>query len=129
MPADMAPDMIDEFPALAIAASCATGETHMAGLGELRVKESDRLTAIAAGLKANGVEVQAGAETLSVTGGVVKGGGLVATHHDHRIAMAFLCLGLVAEKPVGIDDTAMIATSFPNFFDLMNALGAGFDKS
>ena len=127
VPADMAPDMIDEFPALAIAASCASGDTHMAGLGELRVKESDRLTAIAAGLASNGVRVQEGAETLSVTGGPVTGGGLVATHHDHRIAMAFLCLGLVAENPVGIDDTAMIATSFPNFFDLMNTLGAGFD--
>lgn len=129
VPADLAPDMIDEFPALAIAASCAKGTTHMAGLGELRVKESDRLAAMAAGLEANGVTAHEGEDTLSVTGGAVKGGGLVATHHDHRIAMAFLCLGLVADKPVGIDDTTMIATSFPNFFTLMNTLGAGFEQS
>ena len=130
--ADKAPDMIDEFPALAIAAASAQGTTHMAGLAELRVKESDRLAAMEAGLKANGVSVEAGEDWLTVigkgvTGGGVTGGGLVETHHDHRIAMAFLCLGLVADKPVTVDDRAMIATSFPEFFDLMAGLGAQID--
>jgi 3-phosphoshikimate 1-carboxyvinyltransferase len=124
--AEMAPDMIDEYPALAVAAACASGTTHMQGLAELRVKESDRLAAIADGLRANGVEVQDGESDLRVRGGPIAGGGLVATHHDHRIAMAFLCLGLAAEKPVSIDDGSMIATSFPSFFTLMNDLGAGF---
>jgi len=125
--ADIAPDMIDEYPALAIAAAAAEGTTHMTGLAELRVKESDRLAAIEAGLKANGVAVEAGADWLKVTGGPIKGGGLVATHHDHRIAMAFLCLGLSAEAPVSIDDSTMIATSFPTFFALMADLGAEID--
>ncbi len=125
--ADIAPDMIDEYPALAIAAAAAEGTTHMTGLAELRVKESDRLAAIEAGLKANGVAVEAGADWLKVTGGPIKGGGLVATHHDHRIAMAFLCLGLSAEAPVSIDDSTMIATSFPTFFALMADLGADID--
>ena len=130
VPADMAPDMIDEFPALAMAAACADGTTHMAGLGELRVKESDRLAAIAEGLAANGVAVEAGADSLTVQGMArVPGGAVVATHHDHRIAMAFLCLGLVAERAIGVDDISMIATSFPNFFVEMNRLGAGFDAS
>lgn len=125
--ADIAPDMIDEYPALAIAAAAAEGTTHMTGLAELRVKESDRLAAIEAGLKANGVAVEAGADWLKVTGGPIKGGGLVATHHDHRIAMAFLCLGLSADAPVSIDDSTMIATSFPTFFALMADLGADID--
>ena len=125
--ASIAPDMIDEYPALAVAAAAAQGTTHMAGLGELRVKESDRLAAIVAGLKANGVAVDSGEDWLAVTGGTVAGGGTVATHHDHRIAMAFLCLGLIAEQPVMIDDAAMIATSFPDFFSLMAGLGARFE--
>ena len=125
--ASIAPDMIDEYPALAVAAAAAHGTTHMAGLGELRVKESDRLAAIVAGLKANGVAVESGEDWLTVTGGSVAGGGMVATHHDHRIAMAFLCLGLIAETPVQIDDATMIATSFPDFFSLMGDLGAAFD--
>jgi 3-phosphoshikimate 1-carboxyvinyltransferase len=129
--ADIAPDMIDEFPALAIAAASAQGTTHMAGLAELRVKESDRLAAMEAGLKANGVTVEAGEDWLRVTGSgpntSVAGGGMVETHHDHRIAMAFLCLGLVAEQPVSVDDRAMIATSFPEFFSLMATLGAQID--
>ena len=128
VPAEMAPDMIDEYPALAVAAAAAKGTTHMAGLEELRVKESDRLAAIADGLTANGVHVESGADWLAVTGGPVIGGGIVATHHDHRIAMAFLCLGLIAEQPVMIDDAAMIATSFPDFFDLMSDLGARFER-
>jgi len=135
--AEMAPDMIDEFPALAIAAASAQGITHMAGLAELRVKESDRLAAIAAGLTANGVAVETGADWLRVTGSPIegspiagtgiKGGGIVETHHDHRIAMAFLCLGLVANHRVTVDDRAMIATSFPEFFDVMAGLGAQID--
>lgn len=127
VPAAIAPDMIDEYPALAMAAAAAQGTTHMAGLGELRVKESDRLAAIHAGLEANGVAVESGDDWLAVTGGPVRGGGTVATHHDHRIAMAFLCLGLMAENPVSIDDARMIATSFPDFFKLMAELGAEFD--
>ena len=124
---DTAPDMIDEFPALAVAAAAANGTSHMAGLAELRVKESDRLAAIEAGLRANGVAVEAGDDWLRVTGGPIAGGATVATHHDHRIAMAFLCLGLIAEQPVAVDDRAMIATSFPNFFELMQSLGAQID--
>ena len=124
---ETAPDMIDEFPALAIAAAAAEGTSHMAGLAELRVKESDRLAAMQAGLKANGVQVQAGDDWLRVTGGPIAGGARVKTHHDHRIAMAFLCLGLIAEQPVTVDDRTMIATSFPQFFDLMRDLGAHID--
>lgn len=127
VPAAIAPDMIDEYPALAVAAAIADGTTHMAGLAELRVKESDRLAAMATGLAANGVAVESGDDWLAVTGGPVTGGGTVATHHDHRIAMAFLCLGLTAETPVMIDDAAMIATSFPDFFALMRGLGVAFD--
>jgi 3-phosphoshikimate 1-carboxyvinyltransferase len=126
---DIAPDMIDEYPALAVAASVAEGVTHMAGLAELRVKESDRLAAIANGLKANGVTLESGDDWLKVTGGTFKGGGLVQTHHDHRIAMAFLCLGLAAENPVEIDDAAMIATSFPSFFELMAKLNVEFSDA
>ncbi len=99
----------------------------MAGLAELRVKESDRLAAMEAGLKANGVQVEAGDDWLRVTGGPIVGGARVKTHHDHRIAMAFLCLGLIAEQPVTVDDRTMIATSFPQFFDLMRDLGAQID--
>ena len=124
VPAELAPDMIDEYPALAVAAACAEGDTHMLGLAELRVKESDRLAAIADGLAANGVPVEAGDSDLRIRGGRPAGGGTVETRHDHRIAMAFLGLGLVSEAPVTVDDTAMIATSFPNFFELMNGLGA-----
>ena len=124
---ETAPDMIDEFPALAVAAAAAEGTSHMAGLAELRVKESDRLAAMEAGLKANGVQVEAGDDWLRVTGGPIVGGARVKTHHDHRIAMAFLCLGLIAEQPVTVDDRTMIATSFPQFFDLMRDLGAQID--
>lgn len=125
--AELAPSMIDEYPALAVAAAAAEGETRMHGLAELRVKESDRLAAIADGLAANQVAVEAGADSLRVTGGPIAGGGQVVTHHDHRIAMAFLVLGLAAQAPVEIDDRAMIATSFPEFFELMQALGAAFE--
>jgi 3-phosphoshikimate 1-carboxyvinyltransferase len=127
VPADRAPSMIDEYPVLAVAASFAEGETLMQGLDELRVKESDRLAAVARGLEANGVDCTEGKESLSVRGapgGRGLGGGTVATHLDHRIAMAFLVMGLASEKPVTVDDRAMIATSFPEFMPLMAALGA-----
>ncbi|MGB3020676.1 MAG: 3-phosphoshikimate 1-carboxyvinyltransferase [Methyloceanibacter sp.] len=122
-----APSMIDEYPVLAVIAAFAEGETRMEGLSELRVKESDRLAATLAGLVACGAEARIEGDDLIVTGrGAVRGGGLVATHMDHRLAMAFLILGLGAEQPVTVDDTAMIATSFPDFVPLMTKLGAEF---
>jgi 3-phosphoshikimate 1-carboxyvinyltransferase len=127
IPPGRAPSMIDEYPALACLAAYAEGETRMRGLSELKVKESDRLAATAAGLDACGVEARVEGDDLIVMGqGSVKGGSLVATHMDHRIAMAFLTLGLGARDPVKIDDTSMIATSFPNFLELMTRLGAEF---
>ena len=130
VPPERAPSMIDEYPVLAVAAAFARGETLMQGLDELRVKESDRLAAVARGLEANGVDCTEGKDWLSVRGapgGKKIGGGMVETHLDHRIAMAFLVMGLAAEKPVTIDDRAMIATSFPEFMGLMRALGAEID--
>jgi 3-phosphoshikimate 1-carboxyvinyltransferase len=127
VPAERAPSMIDEYPVLACLAAYARGETQMAGLAELKVKESDRLAATVAGLQANGVAARAQGDTLIVEGGKgVRGGGTVATHLDHRIAMAFLTLGLGAERPVAVDDAGMIATSFPEFRPLMLQLGASF---
>jgi 3-phosphoshikimate 1-carboxyvinyltransferase len=117
--------MIDEYPVLAVAASFAEGTTVMRGLKELRVKESDRLAAVAAGLRANGVEVEIDGDDLIVHGrSQARGGGTVLTHMDHRIAMAFLMMGLASEKPVGVDDAAFIATSFPGFAATMRGLGA-----
>ena len=124
VPAERAPSMIDEYPVLAVAAAFAEGQTRMQGLEELRVKESDRLAAVAAGLRANGVAHGEGEDWLTVTGGTVPGGGTVTTHLDHRIAMSFLVMGLAAEAPVSVDSTQMIATSFPTFLDLMTGLGA-----
>ena len=125
VPAARAPSMIDEYPVLAVAASFAEGRTVMRGLGELRVKESDRLSAVADGLRANGVEVAIEGDDLIVVGrGHADGGGLVATHMDHRIAMAFLVMGLATQKPVAIDDVSFIATSFPGFVPMMRGLGA-----
>ncbi len=128
VPPERAPSMIDEYPMLACLAAFAEGETRMEGLSELKVKESDRLAATEAGLKACGVEAYVEGDDLIVrgAGGEVKGGGLVKTHMDHRIAMAFLTLGLGARSPVTVDDTAMIATSFPSFAALMSSLGAVF---
>ena len=120
-----APAMIDEYPVLAVAAAFAEGTTVMRGLKELRVKESDRLAATAALLRANGVAVDIEGDDLAVHGkGHAAGGGLVATHMDHRIAMAALVMGLASDKPVAVDDGAFIATSFPGFADLMRSLGA-----
>ncbi len=131
VPPSLAPSMIDEYPVLAVAAAFAQGETVMDGLEELRVKESDRLTAVARGLEANGVDCTEGKASLSVRGnpggkglGAVSQNALVETHLDHRIAMAFLVMGLATEKTVTIDDATMIATSFPEFMPLMQKAGA-----
>ena len=126
VPAERAPRMIDEYPILAVAASFAAGRTVMRGLGELRVKESDRLTAIAKGLAACGVTVAVEGDDLIVEGqgGKPRGGAAIATHLDHRPAMAFLVFGMAAQRPVAIDDGAPIDTSFPEFVGLMNGLGA-----
>jgi 3-phosphoshikimate 1-carboxyvinyltransferase len=125
VPASRAPSMIDEYPILAVLASFAEGVTHMRGLKELRVKESDRLAATADMLRINGVEVAIEGDDLIVQGkGRALGGGEVTTHMDHRIAMAALVMGLASDNPVRIDDSAFIATSFPGFVDLMRGLGA-----
>jgi len=125
-PAGRAPSMIDEYPVLAVAASFAEGTTRMQGLHELRVKECDRLAAVAAGLAEAGVRHDIQGDDLVVhgEGGSVRGGGTVATHLDHRIAMAFLVMGLATQEPMTVDDGAMIQTSFPTFIPLMRELGA-----
>ena len=119
--------MIDEYPVLAAVAGYAEGATRMEGLEELKVKESDRLTATAEALIANGVVARADGDKLIVEGtGQVPGGGMVETQMDHRIAMAFLTMGLASEAPIGIDDASMIVTSFPEFKSLMETLGAAY---
>jgi 3-phosphoshikimate 1-carboxyvinyltransferase len=124
VPATRAPSMIDEYPVLAVAASFAEGDTVMRGLKELRVKESDRLAATAQMLRVNGVAVDIDGDDLIVHGrGHVPGGGLVATHMDHRIAMSALVMGLASDRPVKVDDATFIATSFPGFADMMRRLG------
>ncbi len=124
VPAARAPSMIDEYPVLAAVAATAQGVTRMHGLGELRVKESDRLAATAAMLAVNGVRVEIEGDTLIVHGNRVAGGGLVATHMDHRLAMSALVLGQGSDAPVRVDDTSFIATSFPGFVELMRGVGA-----
>jgi 3-phosphoshikimate 1-carboxyvinyltransferase len=125
VPAARAPAMIDEYPVLAVAASFADGTTRMRGLAELRVKESDRLAATAEMLRANGVEVAIEGDDLIVRGqGRARGGGVVATHMDHRLAMSALVMGLASDDPVGVDDMSFVATSFPGFADMMRSLGA-----
>ena len=130
--ADRAPSMIDEYPVLAVAAAFAEGETRLEGLGELRVKESDRLAAIAKGLRAAGVELAETEDSLTIrgVGGGMKsipGGVRIEANLDHRIAMAFLVLGMVADAAIEIDDGATINTSFPGFTGLMNGLGANIE--
>ena len=128
VPPERAPSMIDEYPVLGIAAACAEGTTRMLGVGELRVKESDRLAMTAAGLDACGITVDAERESLTVQGaGVPEGGATVATELDHRIAMSFLVLGMATRSPVAIDDAQPIETSFPGFAALMNGLGASMN--
>jgi 3-phosphoshikimate 1-carboxyvinyltransferase len=130
VPPERAPSMIDEYPILAIAASFAEGDTRFEGIGELRVKESDRIASVVAGLVANGVTVEEGPESLVVHGRPkVAGGGTVATHLDHRIAMSFLVLGMAAEEAVTVDDGAPIATSFPEFRAMMTGLGADVEEA
>jgi 3-phosphoshikimate 1-carboxyvinyltransferase len=125
VPPQRAPAMIDEYLVLAVAASFADGTTRMRGLQELRVKESDRLAATADMLRVNGVAAEIEGDDLIVEGrGRAPGGGTVATHMDHRLAMSGLVMGLASEKPVAIDDGAFIATSFPGFVDMMRGLGA-----
>ncbi len=133
VPAARAPSMIDEYPILAVAAACAKGTTLMQGLGELRVKESDRLAAVARGLAACGVAVEEGPDSLTVhgtgappSGGAPPGGAVVASELDHRIAMSFLVLGLASQRPVTIDDDAPVETSFPGFAAAMAGIGARF---
>jgi 3-phosphoshikimate 1-carboxyvinyltransferase len=133
VPAGRAPSMIDEYPILAVAAACARGTTLMHGLGELRVKESDRLGVVARGLAACGVAVEEGPDSLTVhgtgaapRGGAPLGGAVVASELDHRIAMSFLVLGLASERSVTIDDDAPIETSFPGFTAAMAGIGAHF---
>lgn len=125
VPPERAPTMIDEYPCLAVLSAFAKGETHMRGLSELRVKECDRLNVTAAGLQACGIQHSINGDDLSVFGQEkVRGGALVKTELDHRIAMSFLILGLASERPVTVDDISMIATSFPEFPDLLLQLGA-----
>jgi 3-phosphoshikimate 1-carboxyvinyltransferase len=124
--------MIDEYPILSVVAANATGQTVMRGVKELRVKESDRIDAMATGLRANGIEVEDGPDWWIVTGkgaGNVPGGGLTESHLDHRIAMSFLCLGMSAQNPVRVDDASPIVTSFPIFEPLMAALGASLERT
>nr|WP_256360020.1 MULTISPECIES: 3-phosphoshikimate 1-carboxyvinyltransferase [unclassified Brevundimonas] len=124
VPETRAASMIDEYPILAATAAFAEGQTIMRGVGEMRVKESDRIRLMVDGLRACGVTVEEEAEGFIVMGGAVRGGAIVATAHDHRIAMSHLILGLAAEQPVSVLDPKMIATSFPDFVELMQGLGA-----
>jgi 3-phosphoshikimate 1-carboxyvinyltransferase len=126
--AGQVPAMIDEIPALAVACAYAEGESVIEGLTELRVKESDRLGAVVAGLTACGVSAVADGDSLRIFGrGQVRGGASIATQGDHRIAMAFLTLGLGAEQPVEVDEAEMIGTSFPGYAEVMAALGANIE--
>ncbi len=131
VPAARAPSMIDEYPVLAVAAACANGTTTMRGLGELRVKESDRLAAVADGLTACGVEVEAGDDWLVVhgRGGPPPGGGVIDSQLDHRIAMSFAVLGLASAAPVTVTDASPIETSFPGFAALIGGLGGQLDAA
>jgi 3-phosphoshikimate 1-carboxyvinyltransferase len=128
VPPERAPSMIDEYPILAAVASLAKGKTVMRGIHELRVKESDRISAMAAGLQQCGVRVEETEDTLTVYGQDAINGseGAIKTHFDHRIAMSFLCLGLASQQPVQVDDVTAIQTSFPDFIPLMEKLGARF---
>ena len=132
VPPERAPSMIDEYPVLSVVAAFATGKTVMRGIKELRVKESDRIDAMARGLESCGVRVEEDADTLIVHGmgaGGVPGGATCKTHIDHRIAMSFLVMGMASKKPVSVDDASPIATSFPIFDALMTGLGASLSNT
>jgi 3-phosphoshikimate 1-carboxyvinyltransferase len=134
VPPERAPAMIDEYPILAVAAAFAEGSTVMRGIGEMRVKESDRIALTATGLKACGVTVEEEPEGMTVIGTArgnhpVRGGGLVHTHGDHRIAMSHLILGMAAQEPVAVDEPGMIATSFPGFAEMMRGLGGTLEDA
>ena len=132
VPPERAASMIDEYPVLSVVAGFAEGKTTMAGVKELRVKESDRIDAMARGLEANGVTVEEDEDTMIVTGmgpGGVPGGAMANARLDHRIAMSFMVLGMAAKNPVSVDDAGPIATSFPVFEKLMSDLGAEFRES
>ncbi|MFA6280283.1 MAG: 3-phosphoshikimate 1-carboxyvinyltransferase [Bdellovibrionales bacterium] len=126
IPASRVSSMVDEYPVLAMAAACAEGTSRFIGLGELRVKESDRLMLVAEGLKACGARVEIEGDDLIIhgTGKPPRGGATITTALDHRIAMSFLVLGMATVEPIVIDDGRVIATSFPNFVTMMNGLGA-----
>ncbi|MEO1187723.1 MAG: 3-phosphoshikimate 1-carboxyvinyltransferase [Pseudomonadota bacterium] len=130
IPVDLVPSMIDEFPILAVLAAYATGTTVVKGAAELRIKESDRISAVVNMLRVNGVSVEETEDGFVVEGcgGVVPGGGLVETHHDHRIAMSALIMGTASVKPISIDDAGMIATSYPDFMAHLSELGADFQE-
>ncbi|MDG1431775.1 MAG: 3-phosphoshikimate 1-carboxyvinyltransferase, partial [Paracoccaceae bacterium] len=132
VPPERAASMIDEYPVLSVVASYAAGDTVMTGVKELRVKESDRIDAMARGLRANGVEVDEGDDWWTVKGlghGNVPGGAVCESFLDHRIAMSFMIMGMAAQKPVSVDDGGPIATSFPIFEGLMASLGAQLVRS
>ena len=127
-PPERAASMIDEYPILSVLSAFASGETNFTGVGELRVKESDRLASMEAGLIACGVEVETGDDWMRIRGGAPQGGARVATNHDHRIAMSFLTMGLATIEPVAVDDTRMIATSFPDFAETIARLGGNIEQ-
>ncbi|MEX0311351.1 MAG: 3-phosphoshikimate 1-carboxyvinyltransferase, partial [Tateyamaria sp.] len=130
--AERAASMIEEYPVLSVVAACARGDTHMPGVKELRVKESDRIDAMAQGLRAAGVAVEDGPDWWTVAGlghGNVPGGVTCASHLDHRIAMSFLVMGMATQNPMSVDDGGPIATSFPIFESLMADLGAQLRRS
>ena len=139
VPALRAASMIDEYPILSIAAACASGKTHMVGVSELRVKETDRIAVMAEGLRRCGVEIDETDDTMTVLGtnsggddisahSAIAGGVIIASQHDHRIAMSFLTLGMVSKSPIIVEDVCTIATSFPGFAALMNHAGAKIER-
>ena len=129
VPTTRSASMIDEYPILSVAAACADGETYMPGVAELRVKETDRISVMAEGLKACGVEVSETPDSMRVIGaGTISGGARLASQHDHRIAMSFLVLGMVAQNPITMLDVATISTSFPDFANIMNKAGAQLEE-
>ena len=123
VPAEWLPRMVDEAPAWAVLAAAAEGVSRLQGASELRVKESDRIASLAAGLQAMGLEAEERSDGLAVTGGTPRGGARIVTHHDHRIAMAFAILALRGDDPVWFDDLRSVPTSYPAFFDTLAGLG------